>query len=751
MFLLAVCCRATLIRAARGLLQPQWVFVVLSVVFGCAYLLVTPPCQVPDETYHFDRAFELSEGRIIPVKQGNLTGDYLPRDVEHLRQVFGHLDKHPEQKTSVAEIRSAAVLAIDEDRVFTNFPNTAVYPPLAYLPQALGIAVARLFSSSVLVCFYAGRLGNLLAATALFFLAIRVAPIGKWAFVALALTPMALFESASLSSDALTNAFAFLLVGSLLRYACGPVERLGGKDVAILAVLVMALALVKQGYLLLVLAYFLIPEARLGGRKRYWRVFALLLGCELLAAGGWALIVRDVYSPVVPGKINPAAQVRDMIEHPGGFLSAVVRSSTVDVPGTLREYLGFLGLLDTPLSDRLLLLQGLVLVLTALMGFGQPGTVTARQTLVALTTVLVTYLSILTVIHITWDAVGFTDSIDVQGRYFIPLGPLVAFGLGGVGQRLPAWMLRPRSILPTLTTIAVPCIMVAALHTLFERYYIDTPLAAAERHFDQGQKILKEGGETQQAQEQFEEAVRLNLQHSAAHFNLGNLLAASQPRKAIAHYREAVRLDPDNVQIRNNLANTLARQGLFEEAITHYKVALQLAPGEEAIRKNLQNTEHLQDQLQRALPRIFSLIQACAQGNQIEKRYAGTTKEAFYLKPNQGEVLTPVGTPPLPKTRYVWRVPPPSGEPIRAPLEKDARVGELAHRPFFACSMDPVGLRRVFVFPPPRKAVLFSDEEVSWYFQLPMDQLNPDEQAREREYRRQQGLRFPLDLRLPPH
>jgi hypothetical protein len=293
--------------------------------------------------------------------------------------------------------------------------------------------------------------------------------------------------------------------------------------------------------------------------------------------------------------------------------------------------------------------------------------------------------------------------------------------------------------------------MGAGLYTLVERYYVDNPLAAAERHFDHGQQILKENGGAQQAQEQFEVAVRLNPQHAAAHFNLGNMLAATQPRKAISHYREAARLDPDKVQIQNNFANTLARQGLFEEAITHYKVALQLAPDEEAIRKNLQNTEHLQDQLQHALLRIAALIQACAQGDRIERRYAGTPREGFYLKPSQGEVLNPAGTPPLPKTRYVWRVPLPSGEPIRAPLEKDTRFGELGRRPFYACSMDPVGLRRVFVFPPPIKAILLSDEEVSWFFQVPMDQLGPDEQAREREYRRQQSLRFPLDLRLPPH
>ena len=104
-------------------------------------------------------------------------------------------------------------MALDRsDRVFTAFSNTAIHPPLAYLPQALGIFLAGHFTSSILVLFYVGRTFNFLAATALIFCAIRSAPVGKWIFTVLALTPMVLFLTSSLSSDALTNAFSFLVV-----------------------------------------------------------------------------------------------------------------------------------------------------------------------------------------------------------------------------------------------------------------------------------------------------------------------------------------------------------------------------------------------------------------------------------------------------------------------------------------------------------------------------------------------------------
>jgi uncharacterized membrane protein/cytochrome c-type biogenesis protein CcmH/NrfG len=733
------------IVALGRLWRPEGVFLALAVVFGSACLLLTPPCQVPDEAFHFDRAFQLSEGRVIPLKQGNQTGDYLPDSVAHLRQAFERLEKHPEQKTSAAEIHAALGLSIEGDRVFANFPNTGVYPPLAYLPQALGIALARLFSSSVLVCFYAGRVANLLATAVLFFLAIRSAPVGKWAFVVLALTPMALFQTASVSSDALTNATSFLWVAFVLRCACGPIERLAGRDVMILALLVIALGLVKQGYLLLVLAYFLIPAARLGGRGRYWGVFGLLVGCELLAVGSWALVVRNVYSPVLPD-IDPQAQWRYLCAHPGAFLLTVVRTATVAAPGTCWEYIGFLGTLDLPLPAWLVLGEGVLLLAVCWSSF-PPGAVTGRQALTALGTAVLVYLSVLFVIHLTWDRVGPTDVIDVQGRYFIPLGPLLAVSLGWCSRLVPRVATRLAGWAPALAGAAVPCVLAATTAILYQRYFVDDAQAAAERHFEQGQQLLKQRGQQQQAQGQFEEALRLNPQHAQAHFNLGVLLASSQPRTALAHYREAARLDPNNVQVRNNLANALARQGLFEEAIQHYQEALRIAPHDAVTRQNLQHAQRSQELLHRSLEKIAAVVLECARAVLIDKRDAGTPPEGLGLKPNQGEVLTAAGVPPLPQTRYVWRVPPPSGEPVRVPSEKNHRH-EGERRPFYACSTDLVGFRRVFVFPPPLRAVLLADEDVSWFFQVRMDDLTAEEQAREREYRRQQGLRFPLDLRL---
>jgi len=40
---------------------PEKVFLIVGILFGTLFLLITPPFQVPDEPNHFSRAFHVSE------------------------------------------------------------------------------------------------------------------------------------------------------------------------------------------------------------------------------------------------------------------------------------------------------------------------------------------------------------------------------------------------------------------------------------------------------------------------------------------------------------------------------------------------------------------------------------------------------------------------------------------------------------------------------------------------------------------
>ena len=70
--------------------------------------------------------------------------------------------------------------------------NTGIYPPVSYLPQALTVAAARLFTSNRLALLYAARIGGWLATIALLYLALSLLPRGQYGLLAVCLMPIAL-------------------------------------------------------------------------------------------------------------------------------------------------------------------------------------------------------------------------------------------------------------------------------------------------------------------------------------------------------------------------------------------------------------------------------------------------------------------------------------------------------------------------------------------------------------------------------
>jgi uncharacterized membrane protein len=687
--------------------QPDRVYLALALAFGAAYVVLTPPGQVADEPAHFRRAFELSEGRVVAQKQGDYTGDEQPRAIDRFEDRYRHLFLHYEEKLTRADILDSASVRIEsDDRTFAPFANTAIHSPLTYAPQAAAIFVARHVSGSVLVCWYSGRAANLLAVTLLTFLAIRVAPAGKWFLAAVALTPMALSLAASLSSDALTNAFAFLLVAHGLALALGPREHIAGRSIAVMVLLGVAVGLCKQGYFFLPLCYLMVPPARFGSRFRYWVTLTAALAATLVAVGAWGGVVREVYSRSDPQfGMNPPEQFRAMREHPLEFLSTLLHTSRSAVLYA-EEFVGWLGYADLRLATPVYLVELIVLVTAAALGFGPRSGVGVRQASVAAGVAVLIAFTLAVIVHITWDAVG-ASTIGLQGRYFIPIAPLagVAVGrvVGGLATRLPASAVR---VAPVAVAAAVPFVLVAGLARVHERFFVDNPKAASQRAFGRAMAYAKEGQE-KLAREQLEEALRLYSGHAPARFQLGSLVAS---------------------------------QGEYAEAIRLFREALELNPGDVNVQRRLATVVEAEQARQQLLVQVPQFFQGLIAANGLaEERHRDTPEAGLYLKASRGRVTDPSGRAPFP-FELVWRCPTSAGEDVRL-----SGAPERHAAPFFACTAMPlIGPKRLFVFPPPVNAALFKDEEVSWLFQRPMAELSPTEREREEEYRRQHGLHFPL-------
>ena len=153
---------------------------------------------------------------------------------------------------------------------FRSFASFAWYSPLPYVPQAAAVALVRVGGGGVVGMLLAARLACLLAYVGVAWVAIRRAPVGRWALCITALLPAALFQGAtSVSPDALTTAMALLVISSALRMTASAEPRLPRAFLVEAVLLSVALGLCKPSYVVVALCY-LLPLLSPSRRRAYW-------------------------------------------------------------------------------------------------------------------------------------------------------------------------------------------------------------------------------------------------------------------------------------------------------------------------------------------------------------------------------------------------------------------------------------------------------------------------------------------------
>jgi protein O-mannosyl-transferase len=101
---------------------------------------------------------------------------------------------------------------------------------------------------------------------------------------------------------------------------------------------------------------------------------------------------------------------------------------------------------------------------------------------------------------------------------------------------------------------------------------------------------LEDAGRTSDAIAHYSEALRINPRFVDAYDNLG-LALASQGRtaEAVQIYTEVLRLKPTDADAQNNLGKILAEQGMVSDAIAHFSEAVRLKPQFSEAHNNLAN------------------------------------------------------------------------------------------------------------------------------------------------------------------
>lgn len=464
---------------AHRAFAPARAFVWVALLLGVPLAAVTAPFQAPDEPQHFLRAYQISEGGLLPVRVGPRGGGVLPVSLVRVADRFQHLRFHTERTTSWREIREVMGIPLEPaNRALVPFV-TAIYSPAGYVPQAIAIGIGRAFALSPLALMYLARWANLLAWVGMGYLALRITPVCARALFLLLLMPMSLFQAASMSADATTNGLAVLFAAAVMRIALSRDERsVGALAWAGLTLVSAALTLTKFAYLPICALALLIPSERFGSRMRRATALGLFFAANLAVillwapqTGGLDVVLRD------DANVSARAQVAYLQAHPSAGFRVAAHEFAADAWRMVRALVGSrLGSKDVKTWAGFIDVYLVAMLLACWSGEPEPNPPALGELmLLVLVGAVVSIVGIGLLNYLYWTPVGANHIDGMQGRYLIPLAPGILLLLWGLTRRLPKppW----KGIAPSkLDAIATLIALTGAIYTVFAvyfRYYVD--------------------------------------------------------------------------------------------------------------------------------------------------------------------------------------------------------------------------------------------------------------------------------------
>lgn len=448
----------------------EYVFVAAGLLYGGLYLCVLPPLSAPDEVSHYISAYQLSshllgqpanykdghvlvraedwfledihgeyrhkvdDGDLVAVHQNETDGDVLGQTLTEETYRLIHEIGFSHEEPGTAGGAAASDADTGTGMAVSTYPPI-ITTPLGHLPQALGIALARLLGMNCLGLAYMGRLWNLLFYVGLTFLAMKKLPFGREVLFGVALLPMTLHLTGSMSYDTVILALAFYFTAVVLDLAYAR-EKVRVRDVLTLMAVMAVLGPCKMVYAVLMGLCLLIPVRRFGGWRNY-----LLSAAAVLAAFVIAMVLvnsRTIisYATDTNSYVGWAGEAgysfRQLLSSPGLVLTMLYNTVIWQAEYYHLTMIGaYLGNLDAVLDVPYLIVMLFSLGLLGL-SFRKPGETLKIGKgqriliwLVCLGCVLATMFSML----LAWTPVSSRVISGVQGRYFLPFLPILLMSI----------------------------------------------------------------------------------------------------------------------------------------------------------------------------------------------------------------------------------------------------------------------------------------------------------------------------------
>ena len=417
-------------------IKPEKALLFIMPIF-CILLFITMPIgRGHDEVAHWYKTFEISQGQLItPVDETQkISVAELPDGLQNIvvereKGVFKYVDNI---QLLSEKINYAKIVEIENQ-------SSAAYCFIQYLPEVLGILIGKASTQIPLLIAYFARLVNMIVCISIMYFAVKLIPFGKNILLLLSIIPIAIEGFSTISPDGLTIAICALFIAYTFYIAFDKNKKCGTKETIILTIIGVIVSLCKIVYMPLIFLVLIIPKEKFNSKKarRISLTVIISIGviCNLiwLVFGSLTLLNTNTHTYSGTNENGTMIKVTSLLSNPIGYIQKIFY--TIGLKGNQYFLSLFGGQLEWAESIKIEIIPYVlcgIAIITALSEEKLKNALKKYQKIIMLLIILVIILLIFTSLFIQWSDNDLKYIDGVQGRYFLPILPLMLFLLGGL-------------------------------------------------------------------------------------------------------------------------------------------------------------------------------------------------------------------------------------------------------------------------------------------------------------------------------
>lgn len=296
-------------------------------------------------------------------------------------------------------------------------------PFYSYLPQAIGMLLAKLLDLNAIWLLWLGRLFNLIVYASIISLAIRKTPILKFPMLIVSILPLAIYQAASLSADGMFISLSMLAFAYFLYFYKTP--KIKWVDLGIFYSAIILSGLLKSPFLALSLLIFLVPKQNFeNSTQNMIAKFAILicLAVGIVWSGYSTSVLANSWrgDHFISNHVNAKEQMNLLLSNP---IFSIERFSNVfnEFPVIIDRFFYFSNA-GGAYSSRLLSSLYMIFFMIFALIYPLDERFNIKTKLKGFLIGFLIYFSVIMVQYLTWASVGAETVMNgVFSRYFIPL------------------------------------------------------------------------------------------------------------------------------------------------------------------------------------------------------------------------------------------------------------------------------------------------------------------------------------------